>query len=490
MGMLILLVAVFSALCGPSATFHQEEVCYGKDVMFPELIPAHVYKELYFTPSNGGKRKILMENRKAKDPRLKVTSYYLRLTDLTKKDEGVYVTLLSGKNSNLLRLKILDCAEKINKYYMHEWSYQVPRKTHYVEYTPFDNEDVTLILWNLTNLQSNNQRRGNVENNFWTISGVTQTDSGYYNFRQKDGTLESRVLFTVKENTRYYDPKVNDHILITNPWTGGPWTVTFKQDSEDKPVTVIEDGRLSWTANRFSGRMSVQRDGIEINHIEAEDSGTFEFRDQQGNLALSAQVDVIHESHHVVTFIVVAVIALLLGICCCYCCCCKRKCCKKDKSADAATEGSAVTYHDKSASASPAPVVYYHGTNQPTAPSYLNQTYPSVYPPHPVNPPVYTGSAAVSIEQPPSQPNTAMYPPQPVSVYPPQPEPSLYPPLSEVGPPASQESAAAPTSSSDILSSDAEPRFHLKGMAFPSAPLLSSDAPTSDVYNSDKLNFL
>lgn len=86
---------------------------------------------------------------------------------------------------------------------MDEWSYRLPSQTHYVEYTSPHNEDETLILWNLTNPQSE-KRKGDVKNNFWTISGVTQADNGYYNFRKKEGTLPSRVLLTVKGKTRSF----------------------------------------------------------------------------------------------------------------------------------------------------------------------------------------------------------------------------------------------------------------------------------------------
>lgn len=40
------------------------------------------------------------------------------------------------------------------------------------------------------------------------------------------------------------------------------------------------------------------------------------------------------------------------------------------------------------------------------------------------------------------------------------------------------------------LSSDSQPTFELKGLTGPSAPPLSSYSTTSDVYTSDKLNFL
>ncbi|XP_054890666.1 uncharacterized protein LOC129362886 [Poeciliopsis prolifica] len=552
---LILLVTVFCALWGPSATLDEKEICYGRELKFSSDIQQKIKEgPLYFTPSDGGGRKILMENGKAKDPRLKIGRFSTTLTDLTKKDEGFYAVTHDNTIIDVVQLKIKDCAEEIIKNYMDEWSYQLTLTTHYVEYTSPDNEDKRLILWNLTNPLSK-PKKGDIKNNYWEISGVTQADNGYYNFRKKEGTLHSRVLLTVKENTHAYDSKVDENLLIRNPWKGGPWTVTFKEDEEHKEakeaqqVTIIKNGNLVWDANRFSERIIIQSVGFKISPVEASDSGTYEFRDPQGNLALSAHVDVEHVSHHKVTYIVVAVVAVVLGLCCCFCC--KRKCCcKKNKSA--AAEGSAVTYHDKSDSATPPPTVYYHGTSQPTGPSYPIQT-PSSYTPHPAHPPAYTGTVAVSIEQPPSQPNTAVYPPQPASIYPPQPasvyppqpasvyppqpasvyppqpasvyppqpasvyppqpasvyppqpasvyppqpasvnppqpEPSLYSPLSEFGPPASQGPAGAPTFSSDVISPDAEPRFQLKGLAFPSAPPLSSDAPTCNVYTSDKLNF-
>ncbi|XP_043984047.1 uncharacterized protein LOC122837629 isoform X2 [Gambusia affinis] len=500
--MLILLVTVFCALWGPSATLERKEVCYGQDLTLPMHIQLNIGERLYFTPSNGGKTKLLIENDKVNEPRLKVGRFATRLTVLTRKDEGYYSVPYKTSQITLLELKIKDCAEEIVKDYMDEWSYRLPSQTHYVEYTSPHNEDETLILWNLTNPQSE-KRKGDVKNNFWTISGVTQADNGYYNFRKKEGTLPSRVLLTVKEKTRNYDSKANEDLLIMNPWTGGSWTVTFKEDIGTKQETIIENGYLVRGVSRFSGRIGIQSDGIEIRSVEAKDSGTYEFRDPQGNLALSARVYVDdHVSHHLVTYVVVAVVVIVLGMCCCFCC--KRKCCcKKNKSA--ATAGSAATYHDKSDSAAPSPAVYYHGTSQPTGPSYPIQAS-SIYTPHPANPPAYTGTVAASIEQPPSQPNTAVYPPQPANVYPPQPanvyppqpasvnppqpEPSLYPPLSEFGPPASQGSAAAPTFGSDLFFPDAEQRFQLKGLASLSAPPLSSDAPTCDVYNSDKLNFL
>lgn len=66
--------------------------------------------------------------------------------------------------------------------------------------------------------------------------------------------------------------------------------MTFKEDIGTKQETIIENGYLVRGVSRFSGRIGIQSDGIEIRSVEAKDSGTYEFRDPQGNLALSARV--------------------------------------------------------------------------------------------------------------------------------------------------------------------------------------------------------
>lgn len=60
----------------------------------------------------------------------------------------------------------------------------------------------------------------------------------------------------------------------------------------------------------------------------------------------------------------------------------------------------------------------------------------------------------------------------------------------QVAPLGGQGATPAPSFRSDCLSSDPEPKFELKGLTFPFAPPLSSDSTFSDVYTSDKLNFL
>lgn len=59
-----------------------------------------------------------------------------------------------------------------------------------------------------------------------------------------------------------------------------------------EPKTLM-DGSLIIKDNHFSGRIRAVIDGIVIDPAEIGDSGTFEFRDPEGNLILSAQLEVI-----------------------------------------------------------------------------------------------------------------------------------------------------------------------------------------------------
>lgn len=56
--------------------------------------------------------------------------------------------------------------------------------------------------------------------------------------------------------------------------------------------------------------------------------------------------------------------------------------------------------------------------------------------------------------------------------------------------PGGQGATPAPSLGSDCLTSDPDTKFELKGLTLPSPPPLGSDSGFSDVYTSDKLNFL
>jgi len=77
------------------------------------------------------------------------------------------------------------------------WEKRLPRKVEVVEFTPLKSLDLSITLWNRTNPQTSVGKRLQVRNNVFSISLLTQADNGYYDFRQKDNTLESWIYLEV-----------------------------------------------------------------------------------------------------------------------------------------------------------------------------------------------------------------------------------------------------------------------------------------------------
>ncbi|XP_041846364.1 uncharacterized protein LOC121643164 [Melanotaenia boesemani] len=448
--MFLVFMPVFCVLFDSSSGVKHKSVCYGKSVSLPVQISRHYTGPLYFTPSNGGPRKLMMDEGKAFDPRIDINNT-IYLSDLNERDGGTFAAILGSRLKDVLTLDILDCAKEIRKFYGNALEYDVPEHAEFLEFTPIHSLDQPVILWNRTDPQTSDG--GQVRENVLTIYHLTQADNGYYNFRRKDFTLELRLHLTVEGHFDHYHGE-KKFLFIRYPRTGGPWTLTFKpQDKE--PEIVMEAGNLVSEDNWFFGRIYPKENGIEIDILDSSDSGTFDFRDPQGNLALSYLLDIIPEPNHQPKYIAVSVgivCLVILG-----CCCCLKRCCKINKFA---------------AQTATAPAVYYHGVNLSSDQRHSNTQHLSAFPHQAVNSAPSERPISTSFEPLEYQPvNTNMSQPK-------------------VTPPAHLGSVPAPSSSSDFPSSDAEPRFKLKGLGFPSATPLTSDTPFSDVYTSDKLNFL
>ncbi|XP_061581190.1 uncharacterized protein LOC133446957 isoform X1 [Cololabis saira] len=448
--------AIFFGL-SDGAQFSTE--CYGRSFTMPSYYSASLDKgPLYFSPIDGGPRRVLIENGEVKDPRIQVSGSSVILTHLTEKDNGRFGVLGAGDRVYYIAtLEIEDCADERNVQYGNEVRYKFNTKVEFLEFTPQHSLDQPVILWNRTDAGT----RGHVKNNVWVMSRATQADKGYYNFRRKDKYLVSRLHLEVEEVHSHYEGVPHTVLRIDYPWTGGEWTVTYKSMETQHSEIVIKNGNKVWREHTFSGRIHVFEDHFEIDPLEGTDDGTFEFRDPQGNLALVALLSMIpdEDASGIASIVAVAIGVLLMGIICC--CCCKKKCCKKDKPTSQ-TEA--------------APNVYYHSPDHPSgtaSPAAPVPPYSSVFARMPVN------TAAPSE---PTDHSPLTYQPVNVNVNPPQAESTNQSQFAALAP--------APTFGLDLLSSDSEPRFELKGLNFPSAPPLSSDTPSCNVYNSDKLNFL
>ncbi|XP_078116824.1 uncharacterized protein LOC144524437 isoform X1 [Sander vitreus] len=442
--MLLLYVTTVSCVVfgGSSAGFYEKSECYGRTLRFPfSFTPPLFNGQLYFTPLKGGSRKLVMDKDEAKDPRLQISIGSVVLTDLTERDEGTFsVSIGDAMPYDVIKMEILDCAYHEYWTYGNPYSSVAPTLTEYIEFLPFYSEDLPRVLWNRTDPQANKGSRLQMKGSIWEIKSINQADGGYYNFRKKDKTVLSRLRIVVAANNRRYYTNVNERLVIDSPSLDATWTVTFTPAGEVEKNTLMEAGNLV-TDDR---RIQIMPNGIEINPVNIIDSGTFEFRDQQGHLAQIVEVIVKDEPppsvlHPYVYIAIIGGIIFAVVVCCC----CVKKCCCKNSSSKR---------HESAPETAAAPAVYYHDLIQPAGPVPDNSYQPM--------------NSLVS-----GEPTTTSL------------EPSVEPLGGQGGYPA-------PTLGSDCLSSDPVPKFELKGQSIPSALPLVSDSTFCDVYTSDKLNFL
>ncbi|XP_057706968.1 uncharacterized protein LOC130924422 isoform X2 [Corythoichthys intestinalis] len=441
----------------PGTIGKEYEVCYGASFRIPsQYAPPGFTKKLYFTPKNGGTKRLLLENGQAVDPRVKLRNGTPILYDVTEKDNGYLSVPFGSQFLYHNSLKVLECADKAQRYYHATYRINIPSHAEILEFSKIDQPEL-VILWNRSNSQTGGTSRGRMINNAWEISELTQADSGYYNIRHKDNILLSRKKLTVTEHTKKYIPKEETHFVMRYPLSFTPWDVTFEPSGGDnyhkQSITIMKSGRQY--ENEISSEQMVFFDGegMEIDPIKLQNSGDYKFRDTDGNLVFWANVEVEEVQTPAYIYVVLlAAIAVAVGICCC----CVRKCCckKKTSKTPAPTQEAAA-----------APAVHYHGTNQSTGPAYSPA------------PPAATYSY---------QPANSIFQRQP------SPAPARAPAPASSGPPSSQpghDVATAPSVALAFPPSDPDPKFELKGFRFSSDPPLSSDSTFASVYTSDKLNF-
>ncbi|CAI5652063.1 uncharacterized protein LOC102079518 isoform X2 [Oreochromis niloticus] len=209
------------------------------------------------------------------------------------------------------------------------------------------------------------------------------------------------------------------------------WAVTFTPQGEMEPRTLM-NGSLIIKDNWFFDRIWTVMDGIEMNAVETIDSGTLEFRDPEGDLALSAQLNANRAFISESTLLpVIGLVAIIVIICICWCC--KMNC---KSSPQTQTEGS------------PEPNVYCHDQDQPTGQRYSGEP-----------PPPYWSCQPMNFHVPEQPTGTSSEPPA----------------YHEVALPGRWNSTPHPPVSSDPLLSTLEPHFDLEGVTVPSAPSLSSE---------------
>ncbi|XP_003970429.2 uncharacterized protein [Takifugu rubripes] len=441
--LLFVLVALYCV--GFSAGVRDEEQCYGNYLPIPFSYHPPLYKgPIYFTPKGERRssRRTIANNGQSNHPRFKITSYSATLKDLRETDEGTYsVSFGDNDITDIINLKVLECGAEVTKTYGNSFYIDVPREAQYLEFTRLNSKETT-VLWNRTGSLINKENL-KINRNQIHVHSLTQLDNGYYNIRKKDNTLMSRKKLQVEAKETHLEATDRENVFIRFPSKSKTWTLTYISDEDDEEHTLVDKGiqvRDSYIHVPFKRRFSKYDDGINISPVESGHSGTYYFKDPDGNLAETVRLEVFgYLPTYVYILVPILIILALIGCCCCVRkCCCKKSSSKGNESAPAAQQQDraqpSVTY-----SVAPATPVYSYQPVRPVAPSQ-----PAAF------------STGPSMAAPP--------------------QPAASPAGFQVQP--------------NFLSSDGEPTFELKGSNFSSAPLFSSNSTMADVYTSDKLNFL
>lgn len=446
----MLLLCLILTLVDLGSSYSLSRKCYGGPFDFPYYATPPLFKgQISYTPK-GGVQRIVVNDGESKDPRFKVSLRSIKILALTEQDHEAILNF--GKDA--IKLMVSDCADPENMYYGSVFSWRVPSEAEYLEFSQTTTSSDPLqpvVLWNRTDPLFG---RGSIKRNYYEIYSLKQKDSGYYRFRGSDNQLIQWKKLIVQENTRNVEHKEGGYLhmdYVLHGLRSYRFTrsqVLFTPLGSEKKQTLSEADK--------QGRVEITDRYFAINNAKLEDSGSYEFFDDQDNLVLRVKVEVIANE---TTWVYVVVFALILfAVTFCWCCV-KKRCCKKstDKRNSPATQTEAV-----------APAVYYPETSQPTHPHAPTYSY------QPVNPPASRGPTVTSPEPP--MFNSVM-----ADMSPP-------PPTQGTAPESYRPTSFTPTSYGFTMS-DSEPTFDLKRMPF-SAPPLSSDTSISHVYTSDKLNFL
>ncbi|KAK5925117.1 hypothetical protein CgunFtcFv8_017666 [Champsocephalus gunnari] len=386
---------------------------------------------MFFTPSNGGSRKLVMDKRESKDPRLKMYLTSVQFTDLTVRDEGTFSVSKDGNTlQDIIHLEVIDCNDMVTKNYRGSYSFDIPTHAEYLEFIPLQSLDLPQVLWNRSDPATNTGGRGRLKRGTWEMKNLNQDDMGLYHTIGKDNALLGWVSLNVTATKDNYKINEQESLLMPYPFSDTPWTVTFKAEGQEYEETLLKAGRLHRGYQSDSGhwtlpdRTQFKAHGIEISPVEVSDSGTFRFRDQGGHLAKIVELVVYGES--------------------------------------AAVKRAPLKWWRRLLPTATVPASYYPAVNQPAGTTHTARPANNYsYQPYSQAPGGPTAEPSVNVHVNPLQPEGA--------------------PLGK------QEVDGGSAPGSSFLSSDPGPRFEMKL----TSPLpLSAESNFSHVYTSAKLNFL
>ncbi|XP_008291364.1 uncharacterized protein LOC103365653 isoform X3 [Stegastes partitus] len=333
-------------------------------------------------------------------------------------------------------------------------TYRIPLrdKVSTMEFTP-KGRYVKSVVWNRGYLMKNDRRK--VIRGELVISNLTQKDSGSYVQRDVNRVLLSTDNLEVVAFTEHYSRSVGQSLKIISSLDPDSCNIYFFPGGSYE-TEIVRNGWLQQDSSDCTGFEFLKPCGILQEYLQSSCHGYFEIRDQDDNKVWVVKVDMDPEPFEQ-SYLGIGggVLISALCTCCIRCCCCGKSSSDKERSEAAADEDNndnenepAVRVQEYDHEPTGARQNQLHepsGMQRPAQPSYA-PTAPLIHnPPFDFLPPAYSEAIASS-------------------------EP--------------QHAVTVP------LSSDSGPRFEVRGMDFDAAAPLGSDATQSNVYNSDKLNFL
>ncbi|XP_046872112.1 uncharacterized protein LOC124464118 isoform X2 [Hypomesus transpacificus] len=451
-------------------------VCYGTEYVIPSIFESYfIITKLFFKPSypQGSPKTLVLDKLALKDPRYKSSFSTLRIPDVTEDDDGIFSIMYDdGITFDILRLEVTDCSSKAVLTYGSRFLQTVVSQASTLDFLPLESSE-PVVLWNQTDSQAGIEGMGVMESRSWVVSRVTQKHQGHYTFRKSDGRFLSRRNLEVEEQVEWYTLERGETFNINFFLDSTQFNLNYFQEGDPEATLLVRKG-IEMYDDPTRNRLEIMDRGFRFQmlNLENQDSGKFELRDQDNNLALVVWLNV-KPLVPVETYVFVGVsVVILVGICCCVRkCCCKRNTSKRNASASGS--GQVVVHQDETC----------HMTSQPSGPSYPSPPYFQSYASEPV----------VTIS--PAAPSGPTYPYQSTA---PPPNPSSTDTTTLKDEPHTQVSTSTgldPPSFSlgfDFLSSDSETQFKLPQRLNHHTDFSpSSDpSPSADVYNSDKLNFL
>ncbi|KAK7922781.1 hypothetical protein WMY93_009683 [Mugilogobius chulae] len=422
----MLLQLIVFTLVDFGASWSTTNECYGSSYT---LTPSQTTSPIYFMPKSIDKRILVVENGQSKHERFEATLSGIKIKDLTEQDNGA---ILYFDNENTVYLTVSDCASADTKYYGEVFSWIIPYDAQYLEFSQVLPEGPLkpVTYWNRS-LAS--VKRGQVNHDYFEIHNLKQKDSGYYRFRRYGNRLIKWKRIRVEANHKHFELNEGDDLDMDFPNGFKFAYITF----------VAEGSTYEEEIDRsvLSRRMEVARSYFIFRGLRHGDAGIYKFRDIEGNVAVTMQLEVIIAEIPTWVYIVIfAVIILGLLICCC---CIKKCCCKKVQVQET---NLVLPRHLLCITMIQINLLHLRSLFSLKSQESLLQIQQFLM----------HLAAAQTYHHITSKPQLQ----------------KLW------DPPRSR------------TNSSSEPRFELKESIFPSAPPLSSDTSTQDVYTSDKLNFL